>query len=128
MENIDIRRVFYALFGTWLTYQNPSNMYISAFWESIYLGIACFFLYYVLEQKNTQHICQPNYWKYFPECLVIRCKVIIKKFCGETFLWNRIWDLGWFWAGWQYWKVKTAHPNLFLDISDSNFFTGKKNL
>ena len=22
----------------------------------------------------------------------------------EQFLWNRNWDMGWFWAGWQYWK------------------------
>ena len=26
------------------------------------------------------------------------------KLRGEPFLWNRNWDLGWFWAGWQYWK------------------------
>ena len=22
----------------------------------------------------------------------------------EQFLWNRNWDMDWFWAGWQYWK------------------------
>ena len=31
-------------------------------------------------------------------------KVIIHKLSAEQFLWNRNWDLGWFWAGWQYWK------------------------
>ena len=33
-------------------------------------------------------------------------KVIIHKSCGEQFLWNRNWDLDWFWASWQYWKKK----------------------
>ena len=28
-------------------------------------------------------------------------KVIIHKLSAEQFLWNRNWDLGWFWAGWQ---------------------------
>ena len=36
--------------------------------------------------------------------LQILPKVIIHKLCGEQFLWNRNWDLGWFWVGWQYWK------------------------
>ena len=30
------------------------------------------------------------------------------KSSGELFLWNRIWYLGWFWAGWQYCTVKYA--------------------
>ena len=29
-------------------------------------------------------------------------KVILYKLRGEPFLWNRILDLGWFWACWQY--------------------------
>ena len=29
-------------------------------------------------------------------------KVITHKLCGEPFLRNRIGDLGWFWASWQY--------------------------
>ena len=33
-------------------------------------------------------------------------KVIIWKSRREPFLWNRIWDVGWFWASWQYWKKK----------------------
>ena len=28
-------------------------------------------------------------------------KVIINNLGGEQFLWNRIWDLSWFWDGWQ---------------------------
>ena len=28
---------------------------------------------------------------------------------GETFLWNRKWDLGWFWASLQYWKKLGAN-------------------
>ena len=36
----------------------------------------------------------------------LKTKVIIYKSRGETFLWNRIWDLGWlYWACWQYWKI-----------------------
>ena len=31
--------------------------------------------------------------------------VIIYKSRCEPFLCNRIWCLGWFWAGWQYWKL-----------------------
>ena len=31
-------------------------------------------------------------------------KDIVNKSHGETFLSNRIWDLGWFWAGWLYWN------------------------
>ena len=34
----------------------------------------------------------------------VASKVIIHKSRGDQFLWNRNWDLGWFWAGWQYWK------------------------
>ena len=37
-----------------------------------------------------------------------RSKVIIHKSHGEQFLWNRNLDLGWIWAGWQYWKRKSG--------------------
>ena len=28
----------------------------------------------------------------------------IEKSCGGKFLWNRIWDLGWIWVSWHFWK------------------------
>ena len=40
--------------------------------------------------------------------LRVQTKVIIRKSCCEHFFWNRDWDLGWFWAGWQYWKKNWA--------------------
>ena len=35
-------------------------------------------------------------------------KVIIHKSRYEQFLWNSFWDLGCFWADWQYWKKNGA--------------------
>ena len=35
-------------------------------------------------------------------------KVIIHKWSGEQFLWNKIWNLGCFCASWQYWKKNWA--------------------
>ena len=49
--------------------------------------------------------------------LDLRTKVIINK--SRTFLWNRFWDLGWFWAGWQYWKPPIS--NLLLATFEDNF-------
>ena len=45
----------------------------------------------------------------------------------EPFLWSRIWDLGWFWAGWPYWKkhlgpIMSKFWGCFLHV-----FRGKKN-
>ena len=40
-------------------------------------------------------------------------KVNIHKLRGEQFSWNRIWNSGWFWAGWLY-LLKNAQPNLFI--------------
>ena len=37
-------------------------------------------------------------------CIKPLNKVIIYKSRGEQFLWNINWDLGWFWARWQYRK------------------------
>ena len=37
----------------------------------------------------------------------VSVNVIRYKPCGDPFLWNRIWDLCWFWAGWQYWNIMT---------------------
>ena len=48
-------------------------------------------------------------------------KVIIHKSCGEQFLWNWSWDLGWFWAGWQYWKKNWADYEQLLRLFFSCF-------
>ena len=57
----------------------------------------------------------------------VLCKVIKHKSLGEQFLWNRNWDLGWFWASWQYWKKM---GRLWADFS-GRFFScshGWKNI
>ena len=41
---------------------------------------------------------------------ILMAKVFLYKSRGDQFLYNRNWDLSWFWAGWQYWK-KTG-PNM----------------
>ena len=55
-----------------------------------------------------------------------RSKVIIEKFRGGRFLWNRNWDLGWIWAGWHYWKKKvwTNYEQLLRQIF--TYFHGRK--
>ena len=49
--------------------------------------------------------------------------VIIYKSRGEPFLCNRIWCLGWFWAGWQYWKLL----NFLISALASKKSSNKKN-
>ena len=58
----------------------------------------------------------------------VTIKVIIYKSHGEPFLWNRIWDLGWFWAGWQFWKFRTGPYSMLLLRTFFYFFLGKKYL
>ena len=45
---------------------------------------------------------------FFTFLTIVGCKVIIHKSRGEKFFWNINWDLGWFWASWQYWKKNWA--------------------
>ena len=54
-------------------------------------------------------LCAFDFW-----CFVTRAstmspiiKVIISKLHGESFLWNKLWDLGWFWAGSTALKIST---------------------
>ena len=53
-------------------------------------------------------------------------KVITHKLCGEQFLWNRNWDLGWVWASWQYWKTNWADYEQLLRSVFSCFQGQKK--
>ena len=61
---------------------------------------------------------------------IIVCKLLCSvhnmhtKSRREPFLWNQIWDLGWFLTGWQYWKV----PNLSYYWQFLYVCMGKKQL
>ena len=60
-----------------------------------------------LQEKGTIQMLYNKWWKNTGDvCTRQVSKVVIHKLHGEQFLWNRIWYLGWFWAGWQYWKKK----------------------
>ena len=55
-------------------------------------------------------------------------KVIIEKYRGGRFLWNRNWDLSWIWAGWHYWKkeIWANYEQLFRPVFSS--FHGQKKI
>ena len=72
------------------------------------------------KQSRKKEILHNNH----NSCITI--KVIIYRSRGEPFLWNRIWDLGWFWAGWQYWKFFLADYEQLLMAVFSCFHRQKK--
>ena len=53
-------------------------------------------------------------------------KVITGKSCGGRLLWNRNWDLGWIWPGWQYWKKRVWADYEQLLRVVFHVFRGKK--
>ena len=55
-------------------------------------------------------------------------KFIIYKSRGEPFLWNRIWDLGWLWAGWQWYRkclaqdAQVCFRAVFMSKTNKNLY------
>ena len=46
-------------------------------------------------------------WKFWSCCQKLLKQSVIQSHYIEVTqgsIWNKIWDLSWFWAGWQYWK------------------------
>ena len=63
-------------------------------------------------QKLIDLMPQLNYYHLHHDFIIIvliltscrLCLFLALLYTRETFLWNRKWDLGLFWARWQYWK------------------------
>ena len=65
----------------------------------------------------------PLFWNF-----VVSAPRSLHKSRGGQFLWNINWYLGWFWAGWQYWKKVWADYEQFLRAVFSCFHWQKKSL
>ena len=104
---------------------SPKLLFMMSFFISAMAMTALGFMAYLQEYYPTS-----NYWNYLswvPITMIILAvmtrsagKVIIYKSRMGPFLWNRIWDLGWFWASWHYWKkwgpTKKLQNNSFFFV------------
>ena len=56
------------------------------------------------------------------------CQSYYREVAGWEISMKNIWDLGWFWAGWQYWKNKLGRLLATFEVGFFMFSGGNKNL
>ena len=110
---------------------SPKLLFMMSFFISATAMTALGFMAYLQEYYPTS-----NYWNYLswvPISMIILAvmtrsagKVILWKSRREPFLSNRIWDLGWFWASWQYWKKSFGEIMSNFWVRFFHVFMGKK--
>ena len=97
------------------TYSRVGKYILSFNWKSFGYWYTWSFLFFLLVFTGSK-LQPPVWWRINEDKLGTDLRLVtafwqqqlkslrINKSRGEPFLWNRVWYLSWFWAGWQYWK------------------------